>query len=51
MDIFLYSKYTTDRIHYVGTNVGDECDLRSLSCYDQLVEELNEYFTCFGTSG
>jgi len=48
MDIFLYSKYGKDRIHYVGTNVGDECDLRSLSCYARLVEEFNEYFSCFG---
>jgi len=53
MDLFLYSKLTGSgdgkmRLHYVGTKVGeDECDLRCLSCYDQLVEEFQEYFSRF----
>ena len=54
MDIFLYSKYIPNgadklRLYYVGTEVGeDECDLRSLSCYEQLVEEFQDYLTRFG---
>lgn len=47
MDIFLYSKWTENRIHYVGAGVGD-CDLRSLSDYNRLVDEFNELFTVFG---
>jgi len=53
MDVFMYSKYASSgtdraRIYYVGTKVGeDECDFRSMSCYDQLIEEFQEYFTRF----
>ena len=47
-DIFLYSKWDKERIHYVGTQAPDRCDLRSLSDYDLLCRELDEYFVRFG---
>jgi hypothetical protein len=49
-DIFLYTKWDREMIHYVGTEARERCDLRSLSYYDLLVEELQEYFTCFGAA-
>lgn len=48
-DIFLYTKWERSTIHYVGTEARERSDLRSLSYYDLLVEELNEYFTCFSS--
>lgn len=54
MDLFMYSKYTpcgadAIRLYYVGTEVDeDECDMRNLSCYAQLVEEFQEYCARFG---
>ncbi len=47
-DIFLYSKRDHGVIHYVGTEAREKCDLRSLSYYDVLNEELDEYFAYFG---
>ena len=45
MDIFMYSKYDRDeRIHYIGANVGDICDMRYLSNYEDLHGELKEFF-------
>ena len=54
MDLFMYSKYTpcgadAIRLYYVGTEVDeDECDMRNLSCYAQLVEEFQDYCARFG---
>jgi len=50
-DIFLYSKFETGRIYYTGAEVSEKCDLRSLSWYDALVEEMTEFFTVLGTGG
>jgi len=41
-DIFLYTKFRGDHLMYVGTEVTEKCDLRTLSNYDQLVEEFKE---------
>lgn len=48
-DIFLFTKWQNERLHYLGTEVTEKCDLRSLSCYDQLVEECKEYLHFFGS--
>ncbi len=41
-DIFMYTKFRSDHIMYIGTEVTDKCDLRSLSNYDILVNEYKE---------
>ncbi len=46
-DIFLYSRRDPGRIRYVGTEVRDRCDLRSLSSYGALERELEEFFEAF----
>lgn len=38
-DIFLYSKYRDDHIMYLGTEVTEKCDLRSLKNYEILLLE------------
>ncbi len=38
-DIFLYTKFRNDQIMYVGTEVTEKVNLKSLSNYDTLVEE------------
>ncbi|MBU0763251.1 MAG: hypothetical protein KJ607_00285 [Bacteroidetes bacterium] len=41
-DIFLYTKFRGDHLMYLGTEVTEKCDLRSLSNYDILVGEFKE---------
>ncbi|MBI5219492.1 MAG: hypothetical protein HY958_11230 [Bacteroidia bacterium] len=41
-DVFLYTKFRGDQIMYVGTEVTEKCDLRSLSNYSVLVNEFKE---------
>jgi len=41
-DIFMYTKFRSDHIMYVGTEVTDKCDLRTLSNYHTLVNEYKE---------
>ncbi len=41
-DIFMFTKHRSGHLMYVGTEVTDKCDLRTLSNYDLLVEEYNE---------
>ena len=41
-DIFMYTKHRNGHIMYIGTEVTEKCDLRSLSKYDVLMEEYNE---------
>ncbi|MBG0860177.1 MAG: hypothetical protein IQL11_11785 [Bacteroidales bacterium] len=41
-DIFMFSKYKDNHLMYIGTEVTDKCDLRSLSNYDILLEEYRE---------
>ena len=38
-DIFMYTKYRSGHLMYIGTEVTEKCDLRSLSNYDTLVNE------------
>jgi hypothetical protein len=41
-DIFMYTKYRDGNLMYLGTEVTEKCDLRSLSKYGQLVEEYRD---------
>ncbi len=47
-DIFLYTKWQNERLHYLGTKATVKCDLRPLSCYGLLVEEFKEFLEVFG---
>lgn len=38
-DIFMYTKYRSGHLMYVGTEVTEKCDLRTLSNYNILVEQ------------
>lgn len=50
-DIFLYTKFRGDQIMYVGTEVTEKCDLRSLHNYAILVEQFKEMLaTISGTT-
>jgi len=50
-DIFLYTKFRSDVIMYVGTEVTEKCDLRTLSNYQILLQEFKELMqTITGTS-
>ena len=41
-DIFMYTKYRENKIFYLGTEVTEKCDLRSLSNYETLVSEYKD---------
>ncbi|MCF8226850.1 MAG: hypothetical protein K9J30_13315 [Bacteroidales bacterium] len=41
-DVFMYTKFRNDQLMYLGTEVTEKCDLRSLSNYSALVEEYKE---------
>jgi hypothetical protein len=41
-DIFMYTKYRNDHLMYLGTEVTEKCDLRTLSNYERLLEEFRE---------
>jgi len=41
-DIFMYTKYKSGHLMYLGTEVTEKCDLRSLSNYNILLEEYRE---------
>jgi hypothetical protein len=41
-DVFMYTKIRNDQIFYLGTEVTEKCDLRSLSNYEDLVGEFKE---------
>ena len=41
-DIFLYTKFRGDQLMYVGTEVTEKCDLRSLHNYQNLVEQFRD---------
>jgi len=41
-DIFLYTKFRGDHLMYLGTEVTEKCDLRTLSNYDTLVQEFKQ---------
>jgi len=41
-DIFMYTKFRSGQLFYLGTEVTEKCDLRALSNYEILVEEFKE---------
>lgn len=41
-DIFMYSKFRNDQLMYLGTEVTDKCDLRSLKNYETLLMEFRQ---------
>jgi len=44
-DIFMYTKARGDHLMYVGTEVTEKCDLRTLSSYENLLSEYRELVT------
>ena len=47
-DIFMYTKYRNDHLMYLGTEVTEKCDLRSLSNYGILLEEFKSLMLAIG---
>jgi hypothetical protein len=47
-DIFMYTKYRNEHLMYLGTEVTEKCDLRSLSNYSILLEEYKELMLMLG---
>jgi hypothetical protein len=43
-DIFMYSKFRSNHLMYLGTEVTEKCDLRSLRNYDVLLMEFRQLF-------
>jgi len=44
-DVFLYTKLRGDHLMYIGTEVTEKCDLRSLSNYDHLLAQFRDMMT------
>jgi hypothetical protein len=47
-DIFMYTKYRNGHLMYLGTEVTEKCDLRSLSNYNILLEEYKSLMLAVG---
>ena len=47
-DIFMYTKYRSGLLMYLGTEVTEKCDLRALSNYNILLEEYRELMLTIG---
>jgi hypothetical protein len=47
-DIFMYTKYRSGHLMYLGTEVTEKCDLRSLSNYNILLEEYRKLMLDIG---
>ena len=47
-DIFMYTKFKSDHLMYLGTEVTEKCDLRALSNYPILLEEFKELMVAIG---
>jgi len=41
-DIFMYTKFRADHLMYIGTEVTEKCDLRSLHNYNLLVDQFKD---------
>ncbi|MGD0341884.1 MAG: hypothetical protein ABSA76_09290 [Bacteroidales bacterium] len=50
-DIFMYSKFRNDQIMYLGTEVTEKCDLRSLKNYEVLLMEFRDLLSSISGSG
>jgi hypothetical protein len=49
-DIFMYSKYRNDQLMYLGTEVTEKCDLRSLKNYEVLLMEFRHLLSVISGS-
>lgn len=49
-DIFMYSKFRNDQLMYLGTEVTEKCDLRSLKNYEVLLMEFRNLLTVISGS-
>ncbi|MCX6302439.1 MAG: hypothetical protein NTW82_09665 [Bacteroidia bacterium] len=47
-DIFMYTKYRSGHLMYLGTEVTEKCDLRALSNYNILLEEYKALMLAIG---
>ncbi len=50
-DIFMYSKFRNDQLMYLGTEVTEKCDLRSLKNYDVLLMEFRHLLSAISGTG
>lgn len=48
-DIFMYTKFSNEKLMYVGTEITEKCDLTPLSTYPVLVEQFKEMLASFTT--
>jgi hypothetical protein len=48
-DIFMYTKFQNDQLNYIGTEVTEKCDLRSLNNYPILVSQFHDMMNIFQT--
>ena len=48
-DIFMYTKFQNDQLNYIGTEVTEKCDLRSLHNYPLLVSQFDDMMSTFQT--
>lgn len=48
-DIFMYTKFQNDQLNYIGTEVTEKCDLRSLHNYPILVSQFHDMMSTFQT--
>jgi hypothetical protein len=46
-DIFMYTKFQNDQLHYIGTEVTEKCDLRCLHNYPLLVSQFHDMMSTF----
>ena len=46
-DIFMYTKFQNDQLMYIGTEVTEKCDLRSLHNYPLLVSQFRDMMDTF----
>ena len=47
-DIFMYTKFQNDQLHYIGTEVTEKCDLRCLHNYPILISQFWDMMSTFG---
>jgi hypothetical protein len=49
-DIFMYTKFSNDKLMYVGTEITEKCDLTSLSNYAVLLEQFKDLLASFASA-
>jgi hypothetical protein len=46
-DIFMYTKFQNEQLHYIGTEVTEKCDLRCLHNYPLLISQFHDMMKTF----